>query len=326
MHPGPRLSVVVPVYNVERYLPQCLDSLVAQTRPIDEILLVDDGCTDGCPGIMREYAARWPAMRVIRRDNAGAAAARNAGLDQATGDWIGFVDADDWIEPDMYARLLDLALRHDLDMALCNGRYHFEGREPDYPVYTDPPLCGPLGGGEWLAHKLENRTFLHMVWMHLYRRRFIEENELRFVEGLMHEDVIWSTRALVLAQRVAYDDTPLYVYRKTVRRLAPADLDRRLLRVIASAKIDAGVLAGIADRTGEPRLARAIRWQLVDGGLSVFHKIRQLSSPELRRAQWRRARSDGYLALLWRNATEFRQKRKIAARFLRALAAAAWPA
>ncbi|MBI4754798.1 MAG: glycosyltransferase [Betaproteobacteria bacterium] len=318
---APRLSVIVPVYNVAPYLPACLDSLAAQTRPIDEIILVDDGSSDACPDILRDYAARHANMRVIRQDNAGLSAARNTGLDHATGEWVGFVDSDDWADPRMFERLLALATTHGLDMALCNGRYHFDDGRPGTTIYTDPPLAGPVSGADWLAHKLANRTLLHMVWMHLYRRAFIEAHRLRFVRGLIHEDVIWTTRALALARRVAYDDAPLYFYRRPLRRFEGAVRDRRNLAVIASSKTNARELARLADGLDDRRLAGLIRWQLVDGGLSVFHKIGQISDPELARAQWRAARRDGYLGLLWRNCTSWTQRRKVVGRWLKAVLA-----
>ncbi len=348
-----RLSVIVPVYNVERYLPACLDSLVAQTRPVEEIIVVDDS-TDGSSAIAEQYARRHPSIRVVRGPGRDVASARNLGLGLARGDWIGLVDADDWIEPDMYERLLAHAAAHDLDMVLCNGRYHFGDGRPDRPVYGDHPPAGPMPGAEWLATKLEKHDFLHAVWMHVYRRAFIEAHGLRFPEGVQHEDVIWTTRALVLAKSVYYEDEPLYVYRAAQPRQAPAPggeepeeesgsvatrtmayivrnpqrfsreaLDERLVRVIEGAKFNAQSLDRLAGQANA-RVARAIRWQLVDGGLSVFHKIRQLSDRRLQRQEWRKAIDDGFLALLWRCAVGARQKRKVATRFLRALAVRAF--
>jgi glycosyltransferase involved in cell wall biosynthesis len=311
-----QLSVVVPVHNAEAYLRTCLDSLLAQTRPIDEIVVVDDGSTDGSSGILEEYARRHGSIRVLRGPQRGAAGARNAGLDAVSGDWIGFVDADDWIEPQMYDELLRAAVAQDLDIALCNGRYHYEGRKPDQPIYTDTPLVGPCSGAQWYISKVENRTLLHYVFVHLYRRAFIDRHRLRFIEGLMHEDVTWTTRALLLAERVAYDNSPHYVYRRQPRHFTRKALDDRLVNVIRGAKEDARILADMAAQVRDARLARALRWQLVDGGLSVFHKIRKLSNSAIRAEQSRNVLREGYLGLLRRNATEFRQRRKIAKHFL----------
>lgn len=349
---GETLTVIVPAYNVERYLPACLDSLLAQTRRIDEILVVDDS-SDGGPAILERYARQHANLRVVRGPGRDVNAARNLGLALATGRWIGFVDADDWVEPAMYERLVSAAVRHGVDMALCNARQHFEGRRPDQRLYTDSPPAGPMSGAQWLTCKLERRSFLHAVWMHLYRREFLERHHMRFIDGLLHEDVTWTTRALVLAERVVYDDEPLYVYRsaevdanapgpapseaaigsrtmayvrRNAARIAPAAMDQRLVRVIEGAKTNARFVAELAAGAADARLARALRWQLVDGGLALFHKIRQLSTPAQRREQWRAALRDGYFRLLWKNAVENRQRRKIAARYVRALLAVAFSA
>jgi heptose III glucuronosyltransferase len=310
----PRLSVIVPCRNAEPYLATCLESLAAQTRRIDEVLLVEDGSTDGSADTLRRFAQRHPNFILLDGPRVDAAAARNAGLERASGDWIGFADADDWLEPDMYERLLGLAEAQQLDMALCNARYHFEGRRPDHALYDDAP-AGPMSGAQWLTEKLESHNFLHAVWNHLYRRSFIEQHRLRFTSGLHHEDVTWTTRALVLARRVAYDASQLYVYRRQPRQ--PAS-EQRLVHVIDGAMQDARILDEIAAASRDARLARALRWQLVDGGLSVFHKIRQLPAPA-RREQLRRLRDEGHFALLWRNATDFQQHRKIGSRYLKSL-------
>lgn len=314
-----RLSVVVPFHNVERYIHACLESLFAQTRPIDELILVDDASTDDTAAIAARAARIHSNVKIISGPGRGAAAARNAGLSVATGRWLAFADADDFLEPDMYERLVSLAEREELDIALCNARFHFEGREADRPVFTRDALAGPVSGAEWLAHKLESHEFFHAVWMHLYRRSFLEAHELRFTEGLMHEDVTWTTKALMLAKRVAYIDAPLYAYRRQPREFTRQALDDRLRRVIETAMVDARMLDDMA-KQADDRLARAIRWQLVDGGLSVFHKIKQLSSAALRRQETARVKKAGYFGLLWRNA-DGRQKRKLASRYVRALLA-----
>ena len=318
----PRLTVIIPVHNAAPWLRTCLDSLIAPSRPVDEIITVNDGSTDESPAILREYAARLPHLiKILELGGAGASGARNAGLDAATGDWVAFVDADDWVEPQAYEKMLALALAENLDMALANGRYHFEGRMPDHLIYTDPPLTGVRRGGEWLAHKLENGSFLHMVWMHLYRRVFIESHHLRFTPGITYEDVIWSTQALALAERVDYINEPFFVYRKCPRRLAPDQRDRQLDHIIHSSKVNARTLENIAKTVDDPRLARMIRWQLVDGGLSIFHRAEQINDRRQRRLAWRQTWEDGTLALLWRNATNMKQRRKLIHRAVRAIAA-----
>jgi glycosyltransferase involved in cell wall biosynthesis len=314
----PALSLVMPVYNVAPFLERCLQSLAAQDLSGMEIVIVDDGSTDECPAILARHAAQHPEMRVIRQENGGLSAARNTGLDHASGEYLAFVDSDDWIDPRYYRRLLDLARANDLDMAHGNAMYHFEGRREDHPIYHDDLPGEVMPGREALRHRLGNKTFLHMVWMHLYRRDFIEQLGMRFVPRLIHEDVLWTTRAFLEAKRVAYDPTPGYFYRQRIRPL-PADiLDQRLDAVIASSVHNARGLAELASPLrDDPELQRLLRWQLVDGALSIFHKLRKVTSKELRRRLYRQLRHDGVIALLWRNATETAQRRRIARAWLK---------
>jgi glycosyltransferase involved in cell wall biosynthesis len=332
-----RLSLVVPVYNVAPYLAKCLDSLLGQSRPVEQIIVVDDGSTDECPDILRRYAAAHPNIVVIRQENQGLSMARNAGLAQVTGDYVAFVDSDDFAAPDCYENWLALAVQHDVDMVAGNGWYHFEGRAADYPIYRDeptpgvsvpgesaasPPSAGVTSGAAWLAGRLARRSLLHMVWLHLYRTGFLREHAFAFVPRLIHEDVIWTSRVLLAAQRIVSDPQPRYFYRIRVRRFDPAQNDSRLAAIVASSVTNACALADIAEReVADERLRALIRWQLVDGGLAVFHKLDKFSTKEQRRRVRRELRRSGYLALLWRNAGEFRQRRRIARNYLRSLLA-----
>ena len=312
------LSLVVPVYNVAPYLERCLASLAAQDPDGVEIVLVDDGSTDDSPAILARYAARHPQMRVIRQPNGGLSAARNTGMDHVGGEYLAFVDSDDWIEPGYYRRLLDLARAKNLDLAHGNAMYHFEGRREDHPIYRDALPTEVMPGREVLRRRLAERTLLHMVWMHLYRRDFIARLGLRFAPRVIHEDVLWTTRAFLEARRLAYDPTPGYFYRQRIRPLAADLMDQRLDAVIASSVHNARGLADLATPLGDdPELQRLLRWQLVDGALSIFHKLRKVTSPGLRRRLYRQLRHDGVYALLWNNATQTAQRRRIARSWLK---------
>ena len=116
----PLISVIIPIYNVEKYLRECLDSVLAQTYKNLEIILIDDGSPDNCGKICDEYAAKDNRIKVIHQINQGVSAARNAGLDAARGEYIGFVDSDDYIKPDMYEYLYALISKDNADMAMCN--------------------------------------------------------------------------------------------------------------------------------------------------------------------------------------------------------------
>jgi glycosyltransferase involved in cell wall biosynthesis len=315
---APLLSLVVPVYNVAPYLPRCLESLAALTPPADEIVVVDDGSTDDCPRILAGFAPRLPRMRVIRQENGGLSAARNTGLDAARGKYLAFVDSDDFVSPDAYAEALRLAEEGQLDMVLLNADYHFEGREPDYAIYTDAPATGIVPGREWLRQRFRARRLLHMVWLHLYRRAFVEANHLRFVPPLIHEDVVWTTRALLAAKRVRYTGHRAVHYRIPVRKFSDEQSQKRAQLIVDSSVYNAETLAAMsAALTDDAELRQLLDHHLVDGALSIFHKLERMPNRQAASATLLRLRREGFLGLLWRHADGITQRRRIARRWLR---------
>lgn len=319
---APLLSLIVPVYQVAPYLPRLFESLATLSADSTEILLIDDGGTDECPELLAAFASGRGHVRVVRRANGGLSAARNSGLEQASGRYLAFTDADDWFDPGYYERLLDLSVEHKLDMAVGNASYHFEGRKADYPIFTDQLPPGVMRGADFLRVRLRRRNFLHMVWMHLYRRELIESHGLRFMQDRIHEDVPWTTRMLLWSERLMYDPTPGYHYRQRIKNADPLRADERLLAVIASSIENARDLETLgAGLAGDPELRQLLRWQMVDGGLSILHKLHRLRSSAARRDCLRDLRRRGVFSLLWRNAIELRQKRRIARGYLKSLAA-----
>lgn len=116
----PKISIIVPVYKAEPYLKKCIDSILNQTFKDFELILVDDGSPDRCGEICDEYALKDSRIKIIHKENGGQSSARNVGLDIAQGEYIGFVDSDDWIEPDMYKKLFKVLKNDNVDMAICN--------------------------------------------------------------------------------------------------------------------------------------------------------------------------------------------------------------
>ena len=316
---APLLTLVMPVYNVAAYLPACLDSLSAQTLVPDEIIVIDDGSTDECPQILADYARRMTNLCVVRQENGGLSAARNTGLARARGKWLAFVDSDDFVAPDMYERLVSMAETNNLDMALCNASYHFEGREPDRPIFPDAAATEVITGSEWLRRRLAENRLPHMVWMHLYRREFIERHAFSFVPGLIHEDVIWTTRALLAAQRLKFDPAQSYHYRIRIRRPTGAALLQRLEQIVDSSIYNAYELAKIAAAEADSDTARLVRWQLVDGALSIFHKIGKMPEASQRKMLRQRLGKMGFYRFLFSNAVGFRQHRRVLSSYLRGM-------
>lgn len=314
-----RLSVVVPVYNVEAYLSVCLDSLVAQTVQPMEIIAVDDGSTDACPGILQAYQHKLPQLRIIRQENQGLSCARNTGLAEVTGDYIHFLDSDDFLVPEAYAVMLaEMQKEGQLDILLFNATYHFEGRKEDYPIYRDRLESENMTGADWLVYCLAEKKFmLHMVWMHLYKRNFLLETGLQFIPERIHEDVIWTTKVLLAAKKVRYVSSALIFYRIPIRNFSSDIRDAKYVRVIKSSVLNALELLDISQAVRNERLSDLLSVQAVDGGMSVFHKMEKMNSSDLKKQliyfMWKKS----FFSSLYKGAKIFRLKRKLASKMIR---------
>lgn len=204
----PKISIIVPVYKVEAYLRQCLDSILGQTYQNLQIILVDDGSPDGCSAICDEYGAKDGRIQVIHQPNGGVAAARNAGLSTATGDWIGWVDADDWIDPDMFSCLLEHALSAGADVCIC-GRYEELPGSTGFFGMAKPSL---LNQKEAVKALLEARELDDALYDKLWKRQLFQG--IRFPTGKTYEDLATVYRLLGKAERVLCLPEPKYHYRR----------------------------------------------------------------------------------------------------------------
>jgi len=204
-----KISVIVPVYNVEQYLPRCVDSILAQTYENLEVILVDDGAKDNSGAICDAYVARDPRVRVIHKENGGLSSARNRGLDAATGEYIAFVDSDDWITPDAYGHLLELMEKYRVKL-VCGGRYDVDEKTGAKTIGLCPKKEEAISSEE-----LAGRIFLwdgcdSSACDKLYHRSLLET--FRYPEGKVCEDVPVTYRIVLSTDRVAMSDRPFYHY------------------------------------------------------------------------------------------------------------------
>ena len=209
----PAVSVVVPVYNAERYLRPCLDSVLAQTYPCLEVILVDDGSTDASAGICREYCERDGRFRLIRKENGGASSARNGGLDHAAGTYLYFLDSDDEIVPEAIEKLTACARDNGADLVFFEARTKtdegvFSTGQYDYHRQDAPGEPYRLRE-EMVAHK-EFHVGTPLLFM---ERELFTSNRLRFREGIISEDMIMAYQLFSLARRAAHVHEYLYVRR-----------------------------------------------------------------------------------------------------------------
>ena len=230
-----KISVIVPAYNVEKYLRRCLDSLVYQTYPHLEILVIDDGSTDGTRGIIEEYVSRFAGkVFLYAQENAGQAAARNNGISYATGDYIGFVDADDFVSPRMYEYLVQEAEEKDCDLVTC-GYYGCDDETGEIQVYQAG--CR----GEFDQSIFENPEILRLnapyPWNKLYRKELLENAGFAFPEGIIFEDLAAVFPLFLSAKKVGRVHEKLYYYIKGRKGGTMSTFDQRHMQILDALKI-----------------------------------------------------------------------------------------
>lgn len=213
----PKISVIIPIYNVENYLEECLDSVVGQTLDDIEIICVDDGSPDRSAEIAARYVEKYENVKLIRKENGGQSSARNKALEVASGTYVYFIDSDDLIEKDALELLYHRAEEDQLDIIFFNTVPFFENEEikaqnKNYVNFYN--RSGDYSGvhtGQQLFGKMRrNGEFFGSPCLELFRRSLIEENHLRFYEGIIHEDNLFTFQAIMLAKRAGYMDKAFY--------------------------------------------------------------------------------------------------------------------
>lgn len=211
----PTISIIIPVYKVEQYLDKCVESVLAQTEKDLEIILVDDGSPDACPKMCDAWAARVPNIRVVHKANGGLSSARNAGIDVAQGDYIGFIDSDDYILPDMYECLLNALRANHADISICGYTYVDQVTGAADPVESGKcALKDEVLSREEAYEKINafrsGYSFYVTAWNKLYKKEVFTNS--RFPEGKLHEDEYSVHHFFRQCQRIATISKPLYMY------------------------------------------------------------------------------------------------------------------
>ncbi|MCF2684354.1 glycosyltransferase, partial [Faecalicatena contorta] len=203
-----KISIIVPIYNIEQFLPRCLDSILSQTYQNLEIILVDDGSTDDSGKIADRYAGKDERIKVIHQVNSGVSVARNHGLDQATGDYIGFVDGDDYVEPDMYEILMQIVTEYQVDIAHCGYQMVYPSRI-DYYYNTGEKLR--LKRNEGLLELMRGTKIEPGLWNKLYKAELFKQ--VRLPVGVAEtEDLLCNFEVFSLAENSFFYDVPKYHY------------------------------------------------------------------------------------------------------------------
>ncbi|MDT2767632.1 glycosyltransferase [Globicatella sulfidifaciens] len=203
-----KFSIIVPIYKVEKYINKCVDSLINQTYKNIEIILVDDESPDNCPQICDTYAKDNKNVRVFHKPNGGLSDARNFGLSKAIGEYIIFVDSDDFIEIDSCEKFNKLiGDARDVDIIASNS-IRFGDTTPSNEMYT---IIGDIITGKmFLKTQYKNRTMFVTAWRNVYKREFLIKNDLFFKIGILHEDEQWTPRVFLKAESVITTDFVFY--------------------------------------------------------------------------------------------------------------------
>ena len=211
------ISVIIPVYNVEEYLRECVDSVLNQTYQNFEVILVDDGSTDSSGQICDEYVEKDERITVIHQKNGGLSVARNTGLSDANGNYVYFLDSDDYIAENTFESLLTIAKKDNSDIVFFDA-VSFADKN-DFTVkqnYIRKNKYKTDCGINIFCQMTENKEFHSAVYLMMFKKQFIENNKLIFVPGILHEDMVFTYQALCLAQIVSQLSEALYYrrYRK----------------------------------------------------------------------------------------------------------------
>ena len=207
------ITVVLSVYNTGKYLPKAMDTMLSQTYRDYEIIIVDDGSTDGSSEICDEQGKRSDNIRVFHKANGGLSSARNYGIEHAKGEFIIFPDPDDWVDPRYLEGLLEIREKHNADLSVC-GHYFFENGIDH--LWNESGKEVVLNTAQALDHLMQPKSFCGYAWNKLYSMEVIKDNGLRFDTELgMAQDLHFAFRYLSLCKRVAYEpQTPLYHYNR----------------------------------------------------------------------------------------------------------------
>ena len=202
-----KISVIVPIYKVEKYLKKCVDSIINQTYTNLEIILVEDGSPDNSGKICDEYAKKDGRIKVIHKENCGLSDARNVGIEQATGDYIATVDSDDYIDVDFIEVLYNIIKEFDADMSVCSACIV---QEDDSPKFSNGQQAYVMNGKEAIHALICDKTISVNAWDKLYKKELFKG--IKYPKGLLYEDLATTYKLIDRCQRVCVTDAKKYAY------------------------------------------------------------------------------------------------------------------
>ncbi len=274
----PKVSFIIPVYNTEKYLRECLDSVVNQTLRDIEIICVDDGSSDGSPCILEEYRAKDSRVVVIKQANSGLSSARNRGMHRAHGEYISFVDSDDYLELNALERASKIAKDRNLDIIQFDRERFFDSEKLAKNSHVQlkhiTESTEVMSGVQYLKTSKDQGTYFVTVWSALWRRAFLEEHHISFKEGIIHEDHLFSFQAYMAADRVMR--IPDKFYHRRVREDSIMTRPKTAQNVIGYFTSAMGVLEYALNHESDPMEAQEIKreyFQMIGAARNIYKVI-----------------------------------------------------
>ncbi len=223
-----KLSIIIPVYNVEKYISECLDSILSQIVSNVEIICIEDGSTDNSIKILNEYKDRYPSIHIVKHEsNRGLSAARNTGLQYAKGEYVWFVDSDDYIKSDAIKNVLS-CLEEKYDLIKFNAEVVYENdiacNKTDYFI-PKADYSSIINGNKLFIEMMRNDDFCVPVWLMILNRQWLLDNHIDFREDIMHEDNLYTMQCLLKTDKIKYLTDKLYFYRVRKQSLTTRQVD-----------------------------------------------------------------------------------------------------
>lgn len=251
---SPKISIIVPVYNAEKYLHRCIDSILTQTFSDFELLLIDDGSTDNSGAICDEYAKTDSRIKVFHKENGGVSSARNLGLAKAHGEWIAFVDADDKLDSKMYELLFDKAIYTNADIVVCDFYLDY-GNTLKVVKSMPDSICKT----DFIRFYIVSWS---VVWNMLTRKKIYEEYNIVFPDKMAYsEDFFVGIKLLYHAGIVAYVDVPLYYYNRVNYSAATKNIGANSYQMIL--KSEAGIVEFLTEKGVIALYEREMSWRIL---------------------------------------------------------------
>lgn len=255
----PLISIIIPVYGVEKYIAQCLESVISQTYKNLEIIVVNDGTKDRSAEIAKEYAAKDSRIKVYDFKNGGLSVARNRGLEIATGDYISYIDSDDWLDTKMYETLLEAAMKNDADMVKC-GIIETNGVREDKITFSDKKIINNEQNKAF--ENYFNGMLWTLAWNGLYKKELAKK--VKFPDNVVHEDNYSSGMYLYLAKKIVVIPFCGNYYRVNDAGISKGGVKKPLDKILAISKLKKDLLAlGFTDKK--------LDWKL---SIECYHFVR----------------------------------------------------